>query len=101
MGDSWLMTQFAWNLIDHTLVGLKLSDLSEEMRKSIEDEERQIRDDNRLNQNSQAVPSLLVQMHERRTDEWAENRAIERPLNLCAQFLPMQSRQSLPRARGP
>jgi hypothetical protein len=72
MGDSWLMTQFAWNLIDHTLVGLKLSDLSEEMRKSIEDEERQIRDDNRLNQNSQAVPSLLVQMHERRTDEWAE-----------------------------
>jgi len=72
MGDSWLMTQFAWNLIDHTLVGLKLSDLSEEMRKSINDEERQIRDDNRHNQNSQAVPSLLVQMHERRTDEWAE-----------------------------
>jgi hypothetical protein len=63
---------FHWELIDHRLVGLKLSDLSEEMRKSINDEERQIRDNNRHNQNSQAVPSLLVQMQERRTNEWAE-----------------------------
>ncbi len=62
----------AWNLIDHTLVGLKLSDLSEEFRKNINAEERQIRFDNRHNRNSQAVPSLLVQMQERRTDKWAE-----------------------------
>jgi len=68
MGDD----TFAWSLVDHTLVGLKLSALSEEIRRSITDEERQIRFDNRLNRNSQAVPSLLVQMHERRTDEWAE-----------------------------
>ena len=68
MGDD----TFAWDLIDHTLVGLKLLDLSVEMRKSIDTEERQIRFDNRHNQNSQAVPSLLVQMQELRTDEWAE-----------------------------
>lgn len=70
--DDMANDAFSWGLIDHTLVGLKLSELSEEMRKSINAEENQIRSDNRLNQNSQAVPTLLVQMQERRTNEWAE-----------------------------
>ncbi len=42
------------------------------MGDSIKAEERQIRFDNRQNQNSQAVPTLLVQMHLRRTDEYIE-----------------------------
>lgn len=62
----------AWGLIDHALVRLKTTELAEEMHKSIRAEENQIRFDHRHNQNSQAVPSLLLQMHERRIDEYIE-----------------------------
>jgi len=61
-----------WVLIDHALVGLKTTELAEEMHKSIKAEENQIRFDTRHNQNSQAVPSLLLQMHERHIDEHIE-----------------------------
>jgi hypothetical protein len=62
----------AWGLIDHALVRLKTTELAQEMHKSIKAEENQIRFDNRHNQNSQAVPSLLLPMHERRIDEHIE-----------------------------
>src|SRR5271157_1313302 len=62
---------FHWDLIDHVLVGLKLNDLAQEMGESTAAEERQIRFENRLNENSATVPTLLFQMHERRADEWA------------------------------
>ena len=61
-----------WGLIDHSLVGLKLTDLAEEMHESIRTEVEEIRFDNRGNSNSQAVPTLLIAMHLRRTDEWIE-----------------------------
>jgi len=40
---------FHWGLIDHVLVGLKLSEMSEEMRDSINAEEGDIRRDNTRN----------------------------------------------------
>lgn len=64
--------QFSWGLIDHTLAELKLSELSEEMLKSTQAEEDQIRFDNLRSQNSETVPALLVKMHERRIDECIE-----------------------------
>jgi len=63
---------FHWGLIDHVLVGLKLSEMSEEMRDSINAEEGDIRRDNLHNQNSQTVPTLLIRMYLRRTDEYLE-----------------------------
>jgi hypothetical protein len=61
-----------WGLIDHALVGLKLTNLAEEMHESIRAEIGQIQFDNLGNSNSQAVPTLIIAMHLRRTDEWIE-----------------------------
>ena len=62
---------FRWEEIDHSLVALKLADLSEGIRKEIDADERRIRYDNRNNMNAATVPAQLLEMHKRRTDEWA------------------------------
>ena len=54
------------------LVGLKLTNLAEEIHESIRAEIGQIQFDNLGNSNSQAVPTLIIAMHLRRTDEWIE-----------------------------
>ena len=64
--------KFHWGLIDHGLVGLKLTNLAEEMQQSIRAEIGQIQFDNVGNSNSQAAPTLIIAMHLRRTDEWIE-----------------------------
>jgi hypothetical protein len=56
---------------DESLAQLRLQDLSEEMQKNVAEDERQIRFGQRNNQNRAAVPALLLEMHERRTEEWA------------------------------
>ncbi len=53
-------------------VGLKLTNLAEEMDESIRAEIGQIQFDNIGNSNSQAVPSLIIAMHLRRTEESIE-----------------------------
>jgi hypothetical protein len=65
------MALFRWQDIDHRLVVLKLVDLSEEMRIRIKADESRIRFENRLNLNSNTVPSLVLRMKEERADEWA------------------------------
>jgi hypothetical protein len=65
------MPPFRWEDIDHRLVVLKLVDLSEEMRSRIKADESRIRFENRLNLNSNTVPSLVLQMNEEHADEWA------------------------------
>ena len=65
--------KFHWGLIDHALVGLKLTNLAEEMHQSTRAEIGQIQFDNIGNSNSQAVPTLVIAMHLRRTDEWIGN----------------------------
>jgi hypothetical protein len=64
--------KFYWGLIDHALVGLKLTNLAEEMHESIRAEIGQIQFDNLGNSNSQAIPTLIIAMHLRRTDECIE-----------------------------
>jgi hypothetical protein len=64
--------KFHWELIDHRLVGLKLTNLAEEMLQSIRAEIGQIQFDNLRNSNSQAVPTPIIAMHLRRTDESIE-----------------------------
>jgi hypothetical protein len=63
---------FRWELIDHRLVGLKLTNLAEEMHESIRAEIGQIQLDNVGNSNSQTVSSQMIAMHLRRADEWIE-----------------------------
>ena len=63
---------FHWELIDHRLVGSKLTNLAEEMSESIRAEIGQIQFDNIGNSNSQTVRSQMIAMHLRRTDEWIE-----------------------------
>jgi hypothetical protein len=65
------MPVFRWEDIDHRLVVLKLVDLSEEIRSRIKADESRIRFENRLNLNSNTVPSLILQMKVERADEWA------------------------------
>ena len=65
------MALFRWEDIDHSLVALKLVDLAEEMRGRITADERRIRFENRLNLNSNTVPSLVLQMKEECADKWA------------------------------
>jgi hypothetical protein len=64
-----LKPQFHWQDVDHTLVNLKLTDLSEDMRTQLTDGERKIYFDNRLNENSMAVPHHLFQLRKRIADE--------------------------------
>jgi hypothetical protein len=66
------MPLFRWEDIDHRLVVLKLVDLSEDMRNRIKADESRIRFENRFNLNSNTVPSLILQMKEKRADEWAQ-----------------------------
>jgi|ERR1035438_1042138 hypothetical protein len=65
------MPLFRWQDIDHRLVTLKLGELGEELRSRIEADERRIQFENRLNMNSNTVPSLVLQMKIERADEWA------------------------------
>ncbi len=65
------MPLFRWEDIDHRLVVLKLVDLSEEMGNRIKADERRIRFENRLNLNSNTVPSLVLQIKEKCANEWA------------------------------
>jgi hypothetical protein len=53
-------------------VDLKLTNLAEEMHRQIEADERRIRFENLRNLNSLAVPSLVLGMKERRTEEFAQ-----------------------------
>jgi hypothetical protein len=62
---------FRWEDIDHTLVGLKLTELAEEMQEKIEADEARIQFENRGNLNGNAVPSLVLRMKEERVDEQA------------------------------
>ena len=71
-GKTPMMTIFDWDDIDHSLVGLKLTDMAEEMRKLISEDEARIRLENRHNANRAAVPTLILRMKEQRADEWAQ-----------------------------
>jgi hypothetical protein len=64
-------TVFQWHAIDRSMVRLKLTDLSIEMNRKTKDDIRRIQFDNRLNMNTNTVPSAILRMHEERTDEWA------------------------------
>ncbi len=65
------MLLFRWNDIDHRLVVLKLVGLSEEMRDRMKADESRIRFENRLNLNSNTVPSLILKVKVERADEYA------------------------------
>src|SRR5260370_32950940 len=66
------MPPFKWENIDHGLVGLKFTNLSEQMHQQIEADERRIQFENLGNLNSLAVPSLILEMKERRTEEFVQ-----------------------------
>ncbi len=63
---------FHWELIDHRLVGLRLTNLAEEMHHSMLAEISQIQFDNIGNSNSHAVLALTVALHLRRAEESIE-----------------------------
>jgi hypothetical protein len=54
----------AWNDIDHSLAGLKLTNLAEEMHEYIRKEEARIQFENRGNLNASATIHLILQMKE-------------------------------------
>ena len=62
---------FKWEDIDHSLISLKRTDLVEELRKRMKKEEEIIRFENRNNLNDCAVPTLILGMQKKYTDEWA------------------------------
>jgi|GEM_PF-2788505 len=66
------MPPFKWEDIDHGLVGLKLTNLSEQMHQQVEADERRIQFENLGNLNSLAVPSLILEMKERRSEEFVQ-----------------------------
>lgn len=63
---------FDWQQVDHTLAALMLTEVSEEFRKNINEDERRIRFENRGNENVLAIPAQRLKMHILRTDEWAK-----------------------------
>jgi hypothetical protein len=63
---------FRWEDIDHSLVRLRLVDLSTEMNRLIKADESRIRFEQRGNLNTNAVPRLVLQMKQNRADEWAQ-----------------------------
>jgi hypothetical protein len=65
------MSLFRWEDIDHSLVGLRLTDLAEEMQRQIEADERRIQFENQGNLNGAAVPSRVLKMKQERADEQA------------------------------
>lgn len=62
---------FDWKEFDQTLANLLLAELSETMSAAIAADERQIRHDQRHNENSATVPALLIEMQANRAEEWA------------------------------
>lgn len=60
-----------WNEIDNTLVTLKLGELSEDIRKEIDADQRRAHFESLKKGNAAAYPSALLKLHERWTDEWA------------------------------
>jgi hypothetical protein len=66
------MPPFKWEDVDHSLVGLKLTNLAEEMHRLTAAEESRIRFENLRNLNSFAVPSRLLEMKERHTEKVAQ-----------------------------
>jgi hypothetical protein len=63
---------FRWEDIDHSLARLKLVELSIEMNRLINADERRIRFEQQGNLNTNTVPSLILQMQQNRADEWAQ-----------------------------
>ena len=59
-----------WGKIDHKLASLKTTEIALEMGDNIKKEENRIRFENRLNQNTVAVPTHLLRMQKEQTDEW-------------------------------
>jgi hypothetical protein len=66
------MPPFKWEDIDHSIVGLKLTNLAEEVHRQIKADERRIQFENLRNLSSFAVPSLVLEMKERRTEEFCQ-----------------------------
>jgi len=66
------MAIFRWQDIDHRLVLLKLLEMSQALSKRITAEEGRIRFENRLNLNSNTLPSLVLKMKEKYADEQAQ-----------------------------
>ena len=66
------MPTFRLEDIDHSLVGLRLTELAIEMHARIRADEARIQFDNRGNLNSSAVPSLVLKMKRERADEFAQ-----------------------------
>jgi len=65
------MPPFKWEDIDHNLISLKHTDLADELRGRMKKEEATIRFENRGNLNNCAVPTLILEMQKKYTDEWA------------------------------
>ncbi len=65
------MPPFRWEDIGHRLVVLKLTELAEEIRTQTKADESRIRFENRLNLNSNTVPSLILKIKVERADEYA------------------------------
>jgi hypothetical protein len=65
------MPTFRWEDIDHSLVGLRLTELAIDMHDRIRADEARIQFENRGNLNSSAVPSLVLKMKQESADEWA------------------------------
>jgi hypothetical protein len=65
------MPTFRWEDIDHSLVGLRLTELAIDMHARIRADEARIQFENRGNLNSSAVPSLVLEMKQESADEWA------------------------------
>jgi predicted DNA-binding protein (UPF0251 family) len=59
-----------WGEIDQKLTSLKTTEIALEMGEIIKTEENRIRFENRLNQNTAAVPAHFLRMQKQQTDEW-------------------------------
>jgi hypothetical protein len=64
------MRAFRWEDLDHSLVRLRLAELSEELRAQSKTQEKRIEFENRGNFNQSAVPSLMLEMKIALTDTW-------------------------------
>jgi len=64
------MSQFQWEDIDHSLISLRMTNLAEEMHAQTNADENRIRFENLGNANDMVVPSLILEMKQKRADEW-------------------------------
>lgn len=71
MGEGRAQRFIRWGEIDHKLADLKTTEIALEMQDITKKEKERIRFENLGNQNWLAVPSLLLQMHRKQTDEWS------------------------------